>query len=504
MGFDAQRLNRAYAFVDDCPAIVLDAVVTLPFGTLAERVAGARAWRDALMEGRLPAEDVWPPPHIAAPVRKALADLDLVRFCKGQSELTDTVLVDIVASFARQSTAWSAEVSARLSELEALERERVAEEELRRTRKVRKAREVRLEDATLRRLREQAEREAAEYRAGSDCDIVATWGERARAWSAISDVFGDLGNLMGRGFDMCRSVLKRVGWLEILKFRELLERVPQLREIVQQLGRLQASDEGESVAEKLLVPVRRVEEERREVRTPLAPTETRGVERSGEFSRMLPVEAAMLGHPRLRILWHARRAERALLTYRVEGVVIERIQVETEALEQVDGQRPRPQRGPIIAVIDTSGSMHGLPERVAKAVVLEALRTAHAEKRKCYLFAYSGPSQVLEHELSLTDEGMGQLMEFLTHSFGGGNDEAGMMERVTTRLSDNDWKKADVVFVSDGEWPAGPDLIAGVRAARDNGTRFHGVQVGNLGPTGLHAVCDPVHEFRDWATLAGW
>ena len=390
--FDASSLERRYLYLDACPEAVFDAVVTLPIGTLAERVAGARAWHDALMEGRLPAEDAWPPPHLAAPVRKALTDLDLARFCKGQAELTDTVLVDIVASFARQATAWSADVSARLRELEELERERVAGEEFHRTRRVREARDVRLDDATLRRLREQAERDAAAHPGGADGDILATWGERARAWSEIADVFGDLGNLMGRGFDMSRSVLKRVGWLEILKLREMLEHVPQLREIVQQLGRLQASDQGESVAEKLLVPVRRVEEERREVRTPLAPTETRGVERSGEITRMLPAEVAMLGHPKLRLLWHARRAERALLTYRVEGVVIERTQVETEALEEVDGKRPRPQRGPIIAVIDTSGSMNGLPERVAKAVVLEALRTAHSEKRKCYLYAYSGPS----------------------------------------------------------------------------------------------------------------
>jgi uncharacterized protein with von Willebrand factor type A (vWA) domain len=219
---------------------------------------------------------------------------------------------------------------------------------------------------------------------------------------------------------------------------------------------------------------------------------------------MLSAEAALLGHPKLRLLWHARRAERALLTYRVEGVAIERVQVETESMEEVDGERPRPERGPIIAVIDTSGSMHGLPERVAKAVVLEALRTAHAENRRCFLYAYSGPSQVLEHELSLTDDGLGRLMAFLSHSFGGGTDEAGMMQRVVTRLREQAWTKADVVFVSDGEWPAGARLISSVHGAKEGGTRFHGVQIGNRGRTGLHAVCDPVHEFREWAQLGGW
>jgi uncharacterized protein with von Willebrand factor type A (vWA) domain len=212
----------------------------------------------------------------------------------------------------------------------------------------------------------------------------------------------------------------------------------------------------------------------------------------------------MLGHPKLRMLWHARRSERALLTYRVEGVEIERVQVEREGYEEIEGKRPRPERGPIFAVIDTSGSMHGLPEQVAKAVVLEALRTAHAEKRRCFLYAYSGPGQVFEHELDLSADGIGRLLEFLGFSFGGGNDEAGMMAKVIARLKEENWKKADVVFVSDGEWPAPASLVAAVKSVREGGTRFHGVQIGNRGRTGLHAVCDPVHVFQDWATAGGW
>lgn len=492
--FDARSLERRYAFLDDCPESLLQDVVTLPIGTLQERVAGVRRWREALLAGRLPSEsEPWPSGGTALPVRRALAELNLVRFCKDQPEIVDALLKDILVALAGHSAVLRGEIADALRKLEALER----------TRHEGLVQSVRLDDDTLRRLRAQAEREVGQRDRGADATLIDAWGERARAWAAITEVFGDLGQMLGRGWDLTQGVLRHTGWLDLLRLRKLVEQLPQLREIVRALGRLQVSTSHEaSIAEKVLAPVKRLEEERREVRSPAVPTETRGVERSGEIARMLPIEASMLGHPRLRMLWHARRAERALLTYRVEGVEVERVEVERESDEE--RVRPRPERGPILAVIDTSGSMHGLPERVAKALVLEALRTAHAEKRACFLYAYSGPGQVLEQELDLSPDGVGRLMGFLGFSFGGGNDEAGVLTRVLARLEDSAFRKADVVFVSDGEWPAPTTLLDSVAKAKEAGTRFHGVQIGNLGQTGLHAVCDPVHVFQDWAAAGGW
>jgi len=106
--------------------------------------------------------------------------------------------------------------------------------------------------------------------------------------------------------------------------------------------------------------------------------------------------------------------------------------------------------------------------------------------------------------LDLSPDGIGRLLSFLGRSFGGGNDETGVMTRVLARLREHEWRKADVVFVSDGEWPAPDALVRSVQRAREEGTRFHGIQIGNRGRTGLHAICDPLHEFQDWAALGGW
>jgi uncharacterized protein with von Willebrand factor type A (vWA) domain len=216
---------------------------------------------------------------------------------------------------------------------------------------------------------------------------------------------------------------------------------------------------------------------------------------------MLASEAALLGHPKLRLLWHARRAERALLTYRLEGLEVERQLVETFSQERVEKQTPRPERGPILVVLDTSGSMIGLPELVAKALTLEAMRTAHQERRRCYLYLYSGAGDIVEQELDLSEKGIGGLLDFLGYTFGGGNDETGVLKRVLGRLKEEAWRRADVMFVSDGIWPVPRDMLDAVSEAKKTGTRFHGVQIGTYGQSGLHSVCDPVHNFRDWANL---
>ena len=202
-GFDATSLERRYAFLDECPEHVLDAVVTLPIGSLSERVHGVLAWRDALLEGRLPPTDAWPPAETAGPVRRALDKMRLLRFCRGQPEVVDTLLADVLAAFSRQDQAFRAEVARRLRELEDLERARLREqEELERaagrlaehrkthTRRPRHRPEsVQLDEEVLRHLRERAERETAGYiRHVRDADtgLIEAWGERARLWAEVA------------------------------------------------------------------------------------------------------------------------------------------------------------------------------------------------------------------------------------------------------------------------------------------------------------------------------
>ncbi len=501
--FDANSLHTRYAFVEDCPPELFAQVATHPIGNVEERIAGVREWQHALLEGKLPKKPSWPPSEVAAPVLKALDELGIARFCQGQPELVIALLKDLLSSFERQTLALQAEVARRLKELEELERRRLEAASGPRDGGLQMRFEP-LDESTLANLRAKATQKILCQPRGADARLIALWAERVRAWSEINEVFGDLGGLLGRGWDLTRGVLREAGWLDLVKLSRLIAELPMLREVIRTLGRLQNSDDAPSVSETVMGPIRRLEEELREVPTPLAPTEMRGVERSGNITRMLPVERIMLGHPKLRLLWHARRAESALLSYRAEGVETERVFVEKDAVTECERVLPRKKRGPIIAVIDTSGSMHGVPELVAKALVLEAVRTAHSEGRKCYLYSYSGPGQIVEQELRLTPEGVSELLGFIRMTFGGGSDAAGVVGRVVERLQSEAWQKADVLIASDGEWPVSEALKSLVSKVREAGARIHGIQIGNRGRTGLHEICDPVHVFHEWASLAGW
>lgn len=501
--FDARSLEARYSFLDDCPAALLDEVITLPVGTLEQRVAGVRDWREALLAGRLPAPSAWPPEHLAAPLRSSLRDLGIARFCRGQPELVDALLADLLAGIARGAEALREEVSRRLRELECLERAASA----RREKGTRKGRvPTRLSRETRDRLLRSAEAEVYARERPSDPTILTHWSDRVRLWAEVAEVFGDLGEMLGRGWDFSLGVLRQTGWRDVVRLRELVRLLPQLQALVQLLGRLHQSEEGRpATAERVFAPVRRIEDELRETVTPGVPGDVRGIERSGDIARMLPSEALMLGHPRLRLLWHARRAERALLAYRVEGTHLERAPREVSATEAIDDPEPRRQeRGPILVAVDTSGSMHGLPEQVAKAFALEAMRIAHVERRRCVLFAYSGPGQLIERELALDGDGLSQMLEFIGMSFHGGSDEQGLLERLLERIQEERWRRADVLLVSDGEWPVSGSLKEAAGRLTEAGCRFHGLMVGNSGRTGLHEICAEVHEFGDWASVAGW
>lgn len=87
-----------------------------------------------------------------------------------------------------------------------------------------------------------------------------------------------------------------------------------------------------------------------------------------------------------------------------------------------------------------TGSMYGAREVVAKALTLECMRGAHRQQRQCYVYAFSGPGDVMELELSIDPKSMPKLLSFLSMSFSGGTDVDAPLALSLERLGREEWK----------------------------------------------------------------
>ena len=329
------------------------------------------------------------------------------------------------------------------------------------------------------------------------------WEDCAEELREVLRVFDSLDGIANFArWSELRGLLHSEAWQQVLAARERIERIPRLAQLIRRLGRARPS--GREVEETSARPRPRAQAPmwvRRsgEVELPGAPLETEGIRRSGDFTRMLASEAVQLR--RRRRLLAARIAEQTLLSYQHRQFSVEpawvRVPGETRSPEPV--KRPELVAGPMILCVDTSASMQGAPEQIAKAIVLEAMRTASAQRRDCLLYAFSGPGDLCTFALGADTDGVQAMAAFLARSFHGGTDICEPFERALQAVETQRWRCADLLIASDGEFGAPAALLALLGRAREQyRLRVQGVLVGDRMTIGLRQVCDEVFWVREW------
>lgn len=433
-------------------------------GNLEPRLESLVALRCGIIAGCLPPADTWrwPPPPIAMVLHDVISRLGLAGYCAGQEELTDTVLMSIL---------------------------------------------FHLDFIVDYRDRGAGETEAMHMAID---EFAAEWRERCGHIDELIEVFGILPeDGKNTRWDQLRGLLCCSGWQEVLRIRRLLERLPELVRIIRGLGRSRQSEEPDDANQTSAIVMEQAVAQRpesRTVRIPDLPGETRGIHRSDRIARMLPTEAMLLGHPHLRLVWHARRAERTLLCYEDDDRMDEVRLHRSEVTQPRPGPQPRkrPELGPILVCVDTSGSMQGGAEAVAKAIVLEAMRTARTQGRACHVFAFGGPDELVELELALDTGGIGRLAQFLGQAFRGGTDICGPLEKIIAKLEEQRWQLADLLIASDGEFGATPEVAARLDAVkRALGLRVQGVLIGDRETIGFLEIADHIYPVSDWRRYGG-
>lgn len=202
-------------------------------------------------------------------------------------------------------------------------------------------------------------------------------------------------------------------------------------------------------------------------------TEIRGVRFGDEWAALVSSEAALLAFPETQNLFFKKAAEAELLVWDHFTPAPPSVKDPRRSLER----QKRNDRGPVIIALDTSGSMRGKPEEVAKAAVLALLRVALEENRACYLINFSATTRCID----LTDlaSTLPELLRFLQFSFHGGTDLAPALRECLRVLEQGAFREADVLVVSDFAVPKIPAPIRkALRHQQDTrGTRFYSLTV---------------------------
>jgi uncharacterized protein with von Willebrand factor type A (vWA) domain len=104
------------------------------------------------------------------------------------------------------------------------------------------------------------------------------------------------------------------------------------------------------------------------------------------------------------------------------------------------------------------------------------------DNRKCYLISFSGPEDIKTLNLTDLKNNLEKLIEFLSMSFQGGTDAGPAMQEALRMLETEDYKKADVIMVSDFVMPCFDEQIKKqIVSAKEKKTRFHSLVIDDSG-----------------------
>jgi uncharacterized protein with von Willebrand factor type A (vWA) domain len=179
-----------------------------------------------------------------------------------------------------------------------------------------------------------------------------------------------------------------------------------------------------------------------------------------ELRRVLPTEFASLSDPELEDDFYARYLNAELRVYDTVG-------------EEHAG------RGPIILSCDESMSMKGERNVWSKAMAMCLLNMARREKRDFAYVGWASGTQVysiiFKAKEPLDPEA---IIEMASHFFDGGTTPILGLATADEIMATAEFRKADVVKISDGEATFGPEDERIRNRMSERGVRFHGIGIG--------------------------
>lgn len=199
---------------------------------------------------------------------------------------------------------------------------------------------------------------------------------------------------------------------------------------------------------------------------------------SKDVRHVLPVELLKLKVPILQVLFFSQMLEGELLTYQLRG------------LDWNDA--PEQKKGPVIALIDASGSMSGEPELIAKAFILMLAKRMEREGRDIKVILFAAADWKLEISLVNKKKVAQNLLDTMCRHFEGYTDFNSALRVGLDTVKGKNWRGADVLFFTDGESEVSDETL--VRDWNDfkrrTGSKIYTLIVNSKTAGGLEKVSD--------------
>lgn len=267
------------------------------------------------------------------------------------------------------------------------------------------------------------------------------------------------------GWDLSRALWQDASFDLLNKYHELLQHEKSLQELADLLGSMREAEieMEEKKLEKTIVKQEWIKDE-------FSKAEIVGIHESDDLNNLLSSEVSLLAAEDTSSLFLKKYVNKDLLTFRYEEDKL--VKSEDKLTEVYQGQR-RKEKGPFIICVDTSESMRGRPEQIAKTLALGILKMAMRENRRAYLINFSIGIKTLDlHDIA---HSLDELAAFLGMSFYGGTDISLPLYEAVRQLRNEDYEDADVLVVSDFiMYKVDQRVLDDIKYQQQNkGTQFH-------------------------------
>lgn len=287
---------------------------------------------------------------------------------------------------------------------------------------------------------------------------------------SLADTLDELSIEPGLLFDLSKGNISLSDIEQLKKWVSYISKDKGVRELCDLMGRLRRAEKTkrqELVKNRLTVTEYVPDINSKE--------EIVGVYIGKDIEHALPQEIALLSDDETSVLFDMKFVEGRLMCFEMEGMQVRSHEVEEDRMIEVEEEE---KLGPIIVCVDTSGSMTGSPETIAKAVTLFMATRAISQKRNCLLINFSTSIEVLDLSGQM---GMAKVIDFLQRSFHGGTDASPALTHALEMMNDKNYEQSDLLIISDFIMASLPELLyEKIAEAKENKNRFYSLSIGDM------------------------